>query len=97
MKTMIGIFDAKTRLAELCDKVAETGVEYVITRRGRPLARIVPPVPEPAKQLGVLARLRQIDEEFGPLARDAEEFPDVWDGRQGSKANPLESEQAPRP
>lgn len=38
----IGAFDAKTHLAELLDRV-ERGEELVITRRGRAVARLVPP------------------------------------------------------
>jgi len=37
----IGVFEAKTRLSELLEKVA-TGEEFVITRRGRAIARLVP-------------------------------------------------------
>jgi len=37
----IGAFDAKTHLAELLDRV-EAGEEIVITRRGKPVARLAP-------------------------------------------------------
>jgi prevent-host-death family protein len=37
----IGAFEAKTKLAELLDRV-ERGEEIVITRRGKPAARLVP-------------------------------------------------------
>jgi prevent-host-death family protein len=37
----IGAFEAKTHLAALLDRV-EQGEELVITRRGRPVARLVP-------------------------------------------------------
>ncbi|MFO7763531.1 MAG: type II toxin-antitoxin system prevent-host-death family antitoxin [Wenzhouxiangellaceae bacterium] len=37
----IGAFEAKTHLAELLRK-AEAGEEVVITRRGKPVARLVP-------------------------------------------------------
>jgi prevent-host-death family protein len=37
----IGAFDAKNRLSALLDRV-EHGEEIVITRRGRPVARLVP-------------------------------------------------------
>jgi prevent-host-death family protein len=37
---MIGAFDAKTHLASLLDRV-EAGEEFVITRRGKPVARLV--------------------------------------------------------
>ena len=36
----IGAFEAKTKFAELLEKVAR-GHEYLITRRGRPVARLV--------------------------------------------------------
>ncbi len=37
----VGAFDAKTHLSSLLDKVAR-GAEVLITRRGRPVARLVP-------------------------------------------------------
>ena len=37
----IGAFDAKNKLSALLDKV-ERGEEIVITRRGRPVAKLVP-------------------------------------------------------
>lgn len=36
----IGIYEAKSRLSQLVEK-AEAGEEIVLTRRGRPVARIV--------------------------------------------------------
>ena len=41
MKT-VGIFEAKTRLSEICDEVARTGKSVTVTRRGQPLVRIDP-------------------------------------------------------
>ena len=38
----VGLFEAKTRLSELCERVASTGESIVITRRGKPLVRIDP-------------------------------------------------------
>ena len=35
----------KTRCLELMDRVRETGVEYIITKHGRPVAKLVPYVP----------------------------------------------------
>jgi prevent-host-death family protein len=39
--TEIGTFEAKNRLSELLDR-AERGEEVVITRRGKPVAKLVP-------------------------------------------------------
>jgi prevent-host-death family protein len=36
------MFEAKTRLSEICDEVARSGDAVVITRRGKPLVRIDP-------------------------------------------------------
>jgi prevent-host-death family protein len=37
----IGSFDAKTHLAQLIEKV-QSGHEFIITKRGKPVARLVP-------------------------------------------------------
>ncbi len=39
MKT-VGLFEAKTKLSEICDQVSKSGQAVVITRRGKPLVRI---------------------------------------------------------
>ncbi|MBX9699895.1 MAG: type II toxin-antitoxin system prevent-host-death family antitoxin [Acetobacteraceae bacterium] len=39
LATLVGAHDAKTRLAELLDRV-ERGEEIVITRHGRPIAKL---------------------------------------------------------
>jgi prevent-host-death family protein len=41
----VGAFDAKTHLSDLLDRV-EAGEEIVITRRGKPVARLVPVIVE---------------------------------------------------
>ena len=40
MTLEIGLFEAKTHLSELVGRVAEGGEEIVITRRGKPVARL---------------------------------------------------------
>lgn len=51
----ISVAEAKARLSELLDRV-ERGEELVITRRGKPVARITPE--RPAATSPDLARLR---------------------------------------
>lgn len=41
---LIGTFEAKTHLSELLERVAD-GESFVITRRGRPIAQLVPARP----------------------------------------------------
>jgi prevent-host-death family protein len=43
----IGIYEAKSKLSELVEK-AEAGQEVIITRRGRPVAKLVRAKPEKA-------------------------------------------------
>ena len=45
MTTEVGIFEAKTRLSELVEQVANGGDEVAITRRGKPVARLLPTQP----------------------------------------------------
>ena len=47
----IGLFEAKTRFSELCDEVAKSGKNLVVTKRGKPLVKIVP-VESPKKKKG---------------------------------------------
>jgi prevent-host-death family protein len=44
----VGAFEAKTHLAELL-RQTESGKSFVIHRRGKPVARLVPPIPEKGK------------------------------------------------
>jgi prevent-host-death family protein len=46
MSMIVGLFDAKTRLSELVEQVAQGGDDIVITRRGKAVARLVPIEPE---------------------------------------------------
>ena len=42
----------KAKCLELMDRVAETGESLLITKRGRPVARLVPAVPPPTSLFG---------------------------------------------
>jgi prevent-host-death family protein len=71
MARTVGSFDAKTNLARLLDEV-EQGGEVTITRRGRPVARLVPVKREEARRLaGVLAELREL-RRTGPKTKPGE-------------------------
>ena len=62
----VGAFEAKTKLAELLDRV-EQGEEIVITRRGKPVARMLRPVAPKRRRKptvdDLLAIGRSIDED----------------------------------
>ena len=57
MTTEVGIFEAKTRLSELVDQVSTSGEEVVITKRGRPVARLLPTESEESTIEAALALL----------------------------------------
>ena len=42
----VGVLEAKTHLSALLDSVERGGEEIVITRHGKPVARLCPPPPE---------------------------------------------------
>ena len=41
MAQQIGAFEAKTRFSQIIDK-AEHGADFIVTRRGKPVAKIIP-------------------------------------------------------
>ncbi|WPZ33711.1 type II toxin-antitoxin system prevent-host-death family antitoxin [Thalassobaculum sp. OXR-137] len=56
----VGIFEAKTHLSQLLDAV-EAGEEIVVTRRGKPIAHIVPaPDDRREKAKEAVARIRAL-------------------------------------
>jgi len=64
----VGAFEAKTRLSELL-REAERGTSFVIRRRGKVVARLVPPSPPTqASPTQVLAAFREIRKRIpGPV------------------------------
>ena len=56
----VGSFEAKTKLAELLDKV-EAGETVTITRHGKPVAQLVPVQPphDPAAMKGLVEEIKR--------------------------------------
>ena len=73
MKT-VGLFEAKTRLSEICDEVARSGRSVVVTRRGEPLVRIDPVRDDRFSvwedRADYIARQGRLKEEFDIPSRD---------------------------
>lgn len=51
----VGIYEAKSRLSQLVEK-AEAGEEVILTRRGRPVAKIVNVAPARKRDRALLLR-----------------------------------------
>ena len=78
MTATFGVFDFKKRASELIDR-AEGGEEIIITRHGRPVARIAPPrdavapTRTPEEVAAVVERFRVLREDIratgGPITR----------------------------
>ncbi len=60
----VGAFEAKTHLSELLAAV-EAGETVTITRRGKPVARLVPVHGESSGRLAALTRLRALGARAG--------------------------------
>ena len=73
--TEIGVFDAKNKLSELLDRVAQ-GEEVVITRRGKRVAKLVPAEGgrDREKAREAARRLRQLAKEMNLGPFDWEEW-----------------------
>ena len=65
MTVEVGLFEAKTHLSELVDKVASGADDVVITRRGKPVARLVP-IEDNSAVEHALALLLQVREASRP-------------------------------
>lgn len=62
----LGIYEARTKLSEICERVAETGEPVVVTKRGVPLVQIYPVGPQDGAGSTIWgARERFIDENGG--------------------------------
>ncbi len=72
----VGIFEAKTRLSEICDEVARTGKSVTVTRRGKPLVRIDPVTEDRfsvwERRSEYIAKGGRMKEEFDLPARNTE-------------------------
>ena len=71
----IGAFEAKNKFGTLLDWV-EQGEEIVITRNGRPVARLSRVAsPEPKRRFGTLVGFATVNEDFdAPLSIDDLDF-----------------------
>jgi len=66
----VGTFEAKTHLSALLESVA-AGETIMITKRGRPMARLVPPkTPDLQTVDAAVARLKNLRKRFGTLSVD---------------------------
>jgi prevent-host-death family protein len=72
-KAAVGAAEFKARCLELVDRVKEARAEYLVTRHGRPVARLVPAeTAAAATPLGVMrGTVIQYDRPFEPI-------PGVW-------------------
>lgn len=70
--TSIGLFEAKTKLSELCEQVAKRRQGVVITRRGRPLVRIEPVGPGQGMSSSVWDSRDDWERRHGSLREDLE-------------------------
>lgn len=65
----VGAFEAKTHLSELLAAV-EAGETVMITRRGRPVARLVPVEAQSSSRAAALERIRNLRTGLTGITRD---------------------------
>lgn len=83
----VGLFEAKTKLSEICQQVLSTGEGVRITRRGKTVAVLCPPTEEMGSGSVWDARA-QFEKEHGPFTDEFELPMRVVDQR--TLGNPLE-------
>ena len=62
----IGIYEAKTKLSEICERIARSGEPAIISRNGVPLVKIVSLAGEEA-QASVWDSVEESRKKYGPL------------------------------
>lgn len=73
MTITVGVFEAKTKLSELLEQVSR-GEQVIITRRGVPVAQLVPPPTREAVYRDLLALGREIRSRTAPGDQTAKEL-----------------------
>ena len=68
----IGIFEAKTKLSEICDAVSANGKAVTVTRRGKPLVTIEPIPVSKGKPRSVWTLRAEYERKHGRLKEDFE-------------------------
>ncbi|MCB1489801.1 MAG: type II toxin-antitoxin system Phd/YefM family antitoxin [Bauldia sp.] len=66
MTVTVGAFEAKTKLSELLDRV-EKGEEIIITRRGKPVARLTMPAARDRRKKATVDELLAIGQSIDHL------------------------------
>ncbi len=79
MSASVGAFEAKTRLSELLQRV-EAGEQVIITKHGRPVARLVP-IREDASTRDWDAFWQDVDRRLAPSTSLASIKSDIENGR----------------
>jgi prevent-host-death family protein len=83
----IGIFEAKTHFAALCESVAGSRTPVLVSKRGRPLV-VIEPVRE--ELVGVRPDIHTAWRTWKSGHPEVPgDFPEVWRRRGSSKGNPL--------
>jgi len=67
----VALYDAKNRLSELCSRVEETGVPCVISRRGKPVVKLVP-VDDSGRGSSVWDTVEEAQAKYGELDAELE-------------------------
>lgn len=77
---VVGIYEAKTNFTQLVSRV-ESGLEVLITRHGRPVARLVP-VPDQGERRRTLEELRTLRSRMDPRPLTLDELQEwIREGR----------------
>lgn len=85
----VGMFEAKTKLSEICDEVHRTGESVLVTRRGKPYVRIVPLESSEGDGSSIWEARERFELEYG--LGDVPDFPAVHRERE-PVYNPFDSD-----
>jgi len=82
----VALYDAKNRLSELCNKVTESGEPCIISRRGKPIVKLVP-IEDSEESQSVWDTVEEAQAKYGPLDEEFE-MPERFSS--GMRPSPLD-------
>lgn len=82
----VALYDAKNRLSELCNKVTESGEPCIISRRGKPIVKLVP-FEDSGEPRSVWDTVEEAQAKYGPLDEEFE-MPERFSS--GMRSSPLD-------
>jgi len=73
-KQPVSIYDAKAQFSRICEEVAASGTEVIVSRHGKPVVRIIPFEPTRGFVFGVAKGQFTVPDDFDAPCKEIQEM-----------------------